>query len=190
MPGGRQSPRAILGCVVKRARRAILALGACLLILLPANGRAVARDGSTPEPTAPRGAFATRLSTSEIDLHAQRAVSGWRGGLITAASGEQLKIFISDSLTPDQASAQEWADFFARLVHGSEFPRVTVWIASPAEVQAICGANTRGCYDPDAEDLYMPGASGDSAIVATHEYGHHVARNRPNPPWRADEFGT
>jgi hypothetical protein len=126
------------------------------------------RDGSIPEPTAPRSVFATRLSTSEINTRAQRAVSGWHGGLITAATGEQLKIFVSDSLTPQQASAQEWADFFARLVHGSEFPRVTVWMASPAEVQVICGANARGCYDPNAEDLYMPGASGDSAIVARH----------------------
>jgi hypothetical protein len=153
---------------VRRTPRAILPLGACALILLPANGRAMGRDGSIPEPTAPRSVFATRLSTSEINTRAQRAVSGWHGGLITAATGEQLKIFVSDSLTPQQASAQEWADFFARLVHGSEVPRVTVWIASPAEVQVICGANARGCYDPNAEDLYMPGASGDSAIVARH----------------------
>jgi hypothetical protein len=41
-------------------------------------------------------------------------------GRVTTATGEQLTMFISDALTSEQATTQQRADFFSRLVHGSE----------------------------------------------------------------------
>ena len=63
----------------------------------------------------------------------------WRGGPVTAATGERVTIEISDAYAPEAVSPQRWADFFAALVHGDELGRVTVRIGTPAEVGRVCG---------------------------------------------------
>jgi hypothetical protein len=58
-------------------------------------------------------------------------------------------------------------------------------------VQSECGnADALGCYGSNM--LIVPGEAVDGVdpkLIATHEYGHHVAFNRANPPWIAVDWG-
>jgi hypothetical protein len=77
------------------------------------------------------------------------------------------------------------------LLHGPELGLLKAYIAPLDEVEEICGARALGCYG--ANRLVMPGDSSGGippASVAAREYGHHVATNRLNPPWRAIDAGT
>jgi hypothetical protein len=117
---------------------------------------------------------------------------GWHGGVTTASNGESVRIEISDSYPPEAVSAQLWADFFAGLVHGSELAGLNVRIAPPDEVSLLCAsALALGCYSGGL--LVVPGEQSGGVApeeIARHEYGHHVAANRQNPPWRAVDWGT
>jgi hypothetical protein len=87
-------------------------------------------------------------------------------------------------------SGQAWAEFFAGLVHGSELASVTARIGSPPEVAAVCGDDALGCYSGGL--LVMAGeqfGGVEPQEIARHEYGHHVAASRANPPWTASAYG-
>ena len=111
---------------------------------------------------------------------------------MTAATGEQLTVYVSDSYTPDQNPPQQWADFFAGLIHGSELTSLTAYVATPAEVQELCrSGEALGCYGSNR--LRVSGETFDGVSpeeVARHEYGHHVAANRNYAPWPAIDWGT
>jgi hypothetical protein len=120
----------------------------------------------------------------------RRQASGWRGGTLTAASGEAVTVFVSEAYPPEQVSAEAWAEFFAALPHGRELGAVVVRVATPAEVEATCGSAAVGCYR--SNELVFVGEAAAGAMpeeVARHEYGHHVAADRENPPWRALDWG-
>lgn len=115
---------------------------------------------------------------------------GWAGGTLRAATGEAVTVYVSTTYPPEQVTPQGWADFFAGMPHGSELRSVVVRVATPAEVIGACGDGALGCYS--AGELVMPGEPFDGIApehVARHEYGHHIAANRSNPPWRAADWG-
>ncbi len=116
--------------------------------------------------------------------------SSWRGGTYTAATGEHVRIEVSDAYAPEAVSAQAWADFFARLVHGHELATVTVRIGTPLDVLAECGLQAFACYGDGV--LVTSGelfGGKTPEELARHEYGHHVAASRANPPWLALDWG-
>jgi hypothetical protein len=115
---------------------------------------------------------------------------GWHGGTLPTAAGS-VTVQVSDSYPLEQVPPQAWADFFAGLPHGAELSRLVVRIAAPDEVAEVCGDGALACYGRDR--LFMPGeptAGVAPEELARHEYGHHVAAHRTNPPWRADAWGA
>jgi len=114
----------------------------------------------------------------------------WRGGPITTSTGEIVTVYVSDSLDPS-VTPESWAEFAAHLVHGPEISKLVARLATLDEVQQICGARALGCYGENelvsVGETLIDGTTPDEII--RHEYGHHIAYNRVNPPWVAVDWG-
>lgn len=121
--------------------------------------------------------------------------------LATASAGEHVvstgatvRIIVSDALPPGNVDVAYWADFVGALPHGDELERVTIYLVPNREVRLLCGVAALACYDSRRELIVTPVESAPEGLtleaILAHEYGHHVARNRLNPPWSALDFGT
>jgi hypothetical protein len=182
------------GNLVTPKRLAKVAVLAVLAALSTATAASAAPDRPRLEsPTlgwlaADAAAFQTsKLTASGLERLEQAAWSGRR--YATAAGG--VEVLVSPAYGSDPATAQRWADFFASLVHGSELALLRAYIAPLDEVQSICGEHALGCYWGNRLVTIGDSSAGYSpASIATHEYGHHVAYNRVNPPWVAVDWGT
>jgi hypothetical protein len=154
----------------------LAALAACLGFASTASAEPALRD-TVLSPSAARSLQAT---------------AEW-GGPTVATDGETVTIYFSDSYPVDPVRAKQWADFMTSLVHGQELATVTIHLAPIAEVQRVCG-RALACYSTGVGVIYASGddpASGTSAKgVLTHEYGHHVAASRSNPPFVSVDYGT
>jgi hypothetical protein len=146
---------------------------------------------SEAAPTTPAFGYARAIAdapNARVDRSLLAAIT-WRGGPIVTSTGETVTVFVSDSLpavTPEQ-----WAEFIAHLDHGPEISKLTVHLATLDEVQQLCGARALGCYGDDQlisiGETQIDGTTPDE--VVRHEYGHHIAFNRSNPPWAAIDWG-
>ncbi|MFO7592340.1 MAG: hypothetical protein R6X23_15890 [Acidimicrobiia bacterium] len=174
-----------------RRRGRLAALAAILATLLTLGISAAA--GNHEDPANLSRAFpnvvephGTALSPSRLS---QSSIT-WLGGATTASTGERLVVFVSASLPPDTGSPQTWADFLAQLVHGQELTALTSYIATPSETEQLCGPRALGCYWSNRMVSIGTSAYGISADeVVRHEYGHHIAFHRLNPPWLAIAWG-
>jgi hypothetical protein len=170
-------------------RRVVVAVSA--LVLVAAGGAALAGTSSTS--TAPAANYARSLDgqtgVSRIDAAARTAIT-WRGGTINASTGERVNVFVSDLLPAE--TPEKWAEFLVGLTHGPELALITTRLATLDEVQQLCGARALGCYIRN-EMIALGEPTIDSGTtpeeVVRHEYGHHVAFHRANPPWRAIDWG-
>lgn len=131
------------------------------------------------------------LQSSEVTrTRLERSTVVWNGGPTTASTGETVNVFVSAALPVELGTPQTWADFMVGLLHGPELSSLTAYIAPLDEVQEICGEHTLGCYSPDrmvSMGETMHGVT--AAEVVRHEYGHHIAFRRLNPPWTAIDWG-
>ncbi len=173
------------------AFRPVAALLAGFLVLLAAGAATRPHEASSarvPVPTTLARSFDGHSGASGIDRSARAALT-WRGGPVTASTGDIVQVFVSDSLPAE--TPEKWAEFLATLTHGPELTRLTANIASLAEVEELCGSRALGCYSRN-EMVSLGEAAPDGTTpeeVVRHEYGHHVAWYRLNTPWRAIDWG-
>jgi hypothetical protein len=172
-----------------------------LLVLLAACAAAMTSNAATLK--TPNPPSVGELSPSFVDsvlpvtrarvAEAQVQTAEW-GGPTTATDGETVTIYFSDSYTQDPTLQLKWADFLTSLVHGSEISTVVIHLEPLSEVQRFCGPSAAACYSPKLHVIYAPGDNPDSQDTAegvlAHEYGHHVANSRLNPPFSSVNYGT
>jgi hypothetical protein len=175
-----------------------------LVVLVPLVLAACAGAAAVPSPgrelTQPdplklgnAAALATPGRTPTVSSLSIRSFASWSGQYLTPA-GEAVTIEVSDSYAQDPARPQQWANFLGSLEHGAELTRLRLILAPLAEVQRYCGAAAYACYSSEQQTMVAPGESPDPATsvesIVAHEYGHHIATNRSNPPWASVEYGT
>lgn len=181
------------------ALRRLAPLGAlvvsALLALVAGAGGAGSTLAAAPAHGLPvSGAYLAAAEGSFSSTRLARAAVTWRGGTITTSTGETVRVLVSDSLAPETATPEGWAEFLAGLTHGPELSLLTAYIATLEEVQRICGARALGCYGRNqmfapGEDVVLGTKGATAEEIVRHEYGHHVAAHRSNAPWRALDWG-
>jgi hypothetical protein len=116
----------------------------------------------------------------------------WWGGRYSLLDGEHVSVYVSMRYPDPEAVAEKWVSFFGALPHGNELSLVTVYVAPIDEVEQMCfNADALGCYG--GNELVTVGettAGVPATSIAAHEYGHHIAAHRQNPPWVALDWGT
>jgi len=185
--------------VRRRGRTAALALVAGALLAAPAGAAPTARRLEPPrQGPLVASAFApvrdVVVHTRAGAARAAALVAHSAATLFTTPSGVQLPVELSPSYVADRAAVQKFVDFLDSRLHGSELAKLTLVIATPQEVAQACSAQALACYSPAAQRMIVPGEqtpSGEAPLefVITHEYGHHIAANRVNPPWPATTWG-
>jgi hypothetical protein len=188
----RNGRRSLASSPLGASGRSLVAAAGGALALLAGTATAAPLERTAATPAAP-GLRDTILREPVRTLLFRAAADVW-GGTYTTSTGEMVRVFASDAYAPDTSFNQVRAEMIARLPHGSEIRSLTAYFLTFAEMQSVCGRQALACYSPREQTIVTIGEDapdGTSAeSILTHEYGHHVARNRVNPPWTALDWGT
>ena len=125
-------------------------------------------------PSLPGGAeFEARPSSRAL-----RALESSRRQVEAGEEGAQIS---SSAYGPEQMA--EVASVLGGLVHGPELDRLSVYLATPTELEQVCGATVVACYSPSRREMFVAGEDRSVAGVSrefaiAHEYGHHIANSQ------------
>jgi hypothetical protein len=174
------------------------------LPLLALVGAAVAFPGSamaglrTPQPLVKVAPETTYFPDRVIDsgpgirARAARTPSAYQ-----APDGTTVQVSFDAAYREDATVAQSYVDYLGGIPHGTELSKLKLLLAPPDQVKTECGGveGVLACYDGRSHEMIVPGEpiSADSGVstayVITHEYGHHIASFRDNPPFKALDWG-
>jgi hypothetical protein len=173
-----------------------LAIGLAAAAVAPA-----AAPAKPPEPLVDAAPLGTHvkdrvLSSARTVAHAAATA---KFNAYPTKEGTSVNVAISDGYNGQLSNtvAQSYVDFLDSLDHGPELSALRIVIAPPSEVTSSCGGQdgTLACYDSGTSTMVVPGepmssSSGvTTSYVVAHEYGHHIAANRSNPPFNAFAWG-
>jgi hypothetical protein len=171
-------------------KRLVVACVLAALLAGPAEAAPAERTSVSDQPPALRY---TVLRAPARTLLAQRVAGIW-GGAYTTSTGETVRVFSSDAYAADVSFNQARAETIAHLPHGSELASLTAYFLTVEEMQSVCGGQALACYSPQDQAVVALGEDAPNGTnaesILTHEYGHHLARNRINTPWQALDWGT
>jgi hypothetical protein len=160
-----------------RTRFAALAGAALASLALTASASAASREPMAAALAALNGAGETAAASTQPDARALRAIESGA----PRVGGSEAVTVSSTYYGPEQMG--EVAAILRRLDHGPELERLTVYLATAAEIEQVCGATVVACYVPgrmemvvSGEDRAIAGVPRDFAIA--HEYGHHIANTQ------------
>jgi len=198
------------------AAAAALATACSLISIMPSPASASTRGPRALSPTSeqaklpPRGAIRDRVLPKRHRPIARAAATvdgSGRGGDYTvtvAGKPETVRVYMSTAFTALDTTTdreeidrtnREWAEAFAKMPHGPELSKLTVYLSPYSEISSdpVCGSQADSCYDPNDGTIYLVGETPPDGAgilqIAMHEYGHHVAANRLNTPWDGSGWG-
>jgi hypothetical protein len=196
----------MLNCasMARRSLRGPAALAAALGLLLPATAPAAASPTPERQLDPPRLGFVAAPSAPMVDRVLTEAPGGLRAAAAAAPArryttqdGLQVVIQVSRRYRNDPARARAFVTYLEQLPHGSELGRLRVYLGAPDEVGTLCGGgrDVLACYIAGRSTMIVPGdRSARSPVpaeyVIAHEYGHHLAAHRPNPPFSSLNMGA
>ena len=113
---------------------------------------------------------------------------------VNDGAGRSVEITVSPFCDPlvscQDADPQTIANFLGTIAHGDEMNLLNVDLQPGAELASTCGsAAAQACYFPSLNLMIINGndtTASDGAtrdFVIAHEYGHHLANHRINPPF-------
>ena len=184
-------------------RRRRLLPGLVLLVVLlaaPARASAGQRHAQPLVDLAP--AAGARVVDRVLDrptpaLRARAAQAAARTAVLRTSDGLPVQVTLASPYAADTQVAQSYVDFLSGLPHGSELGLLRMRIVPPQQVAPECGATEDlgviACYLPPRNLMVVPGELSEAGVtpsyVVAHEYGHHIANHRSNPPFGALDYG-
>jgi hypothetical protein len=166
------------------------ALSAVALSAVAAASPAATREPLRDALAAARHPGRALDSTVRPDVSALRSMVR-RTARRYASAANEFQIS-ADSYGP--AEVESVAAVLRSLDHGPELAQLSVFVATPGEIDEICGASVIACYVPSEDEMVVSGVDRpvegvprDFAIA--HEYGHHIANTRPGGALPAIEAG-